>query len=160
VPASTPDILVKLSGDSLSEKQISEFTDFTIDNFYKNHAKYYNDASIEKFKSDRSIFFNLPYKYIYHMQDEKIIAYLAVCLIENHPYFKESVWHVGYWGISESLTYKSDRTAVKNSWAELLMQLNQSYKIAANIDYFNTSADKMAESFNFKTDVVRLDVRL
>lgn len=146
------------SGDKLSTEQIELFSEFTIDSFYKVHTKYYSSSDIFRFKKDQNIFFNLPYKYIYHTYNNKILAYFTACEIETHPVFKEKTWHIGYWGMSPILE-KNDRDLVKLSWATMLQELNTKAAIGANIDYFNTPAKAMSEKFNFKTLGLRLDPR-
>jgi len=146
------------SGDKLSTEQIELFSEFTIDSFYKVHTEYYSSSDILRFKKDQNIFFNLPYKYIYHTYNDKILAYFTACEIEAHPLFKEKTWHVGYWGMSPILE-KNDRDLVKLSWATMLQELNTKAAIGANIDYFNTPANVMSEKFNFKTIGLRLDPR-
>ena len=93
------------------------------------------------------------------MHQGKIVAYLAVCFIENHPFFNEGTWHIGYWGIAPGMHDKNLKASIKSDWATKLSALNGNFRIAANIDYFNTPAIVMAENFNFKTNALRLDPR-
>lgn len=150
--------IIKTEGDNLHQNEINEFSQFTIESFYDVHTAYYSVGDIVRFKNDQKIFFNLPNKYIHHKIDGKIVGYLAVCQLEQHPFFKVKAWHVGYWGINQDLK-KTERDLIKSDWANLLKALNADAIITANIDFFNTPADRLSEKFNLKPTCVRLDPR-
>lgn len=150
--------VLKTEGDNLPQSEIEAFSQFTIQSFYEVHTAFYGIGDIVRFKNDQKIFFNLPNKFIFHKIDEKIVGYLAVCKIEEHPFFKEKAWHIGYWGIRQGLE-KPERDLIKKDWATLLDTLNREAIVVANIDYFNTPADRLSEKLNFKPICVRLDPR-
>lgn len=151
-------LVSKEIGDGLMSLEIEEFSDFTIDTFYKVHTNFYSLSDIRRFKKDQAIFFNLPNKYIRHKIDGKVVAYLVVCFIDNHPFFKRPAWHIGYWGILSG-TDRDLREKIKQEWGDFLSVLNSKVAIVANIDYFNKPADKMSSCFNFETVCVKFDPR-
>lgn len=151
-------LLSKETGDGLMPSEIGEFSDFTIDTFYKVHTNFYSLSDIQRFKKDQAIFFNLPNKYLRHRIDGKIVAYLVVCFIESHPFFKRKAWHIGYWGIADGVD-RDLREKIKQEWGDFLTILNSDVSIVANIDYFNKPADKMSSNYNFETVCVKFDPR-
>lgn len=152
--------LTSISGDFLTEEEILEFSDFTIESFYKVHTSYYGLTDISRFKKEQGVFFKLPFKFINHKINGKLVATLVVCLIEEHGYFNEAVWHIGYWGISASITDRNLRNFIKNQWATKLSELNSQFPIVANVDYFNKSAINLAEKYNFLKCCLRLDPKV
>lgn len=149
----------KISGDQITPNDINNFTEFTINTFYKPHQNYYSPKDINRFKEEQSVFFNLPHKYLFHFSDDILVGALVLCELKNHPFFKKPAWHIGYWGIDKNKTSSEARKSIKADWGKLLLELNKRSMIVANIDYFNKPADKMSKEFNFNTNFIRLDAR-
>jgi len=146
-------------GQTLTAKEIEDFSEFTIETFYKLHSSHYPISEVSVFKSHQALFFSRPYHYVRHEIDSKIVGYLVVGMLEEHPFFQEPTWHIGYWGISRSIRDKSVRDAIKYDWGTTLQNLNQDTRVAGNIDYFNKPAFQMASNFGMKTHGYRLDPR-
>lgn len=153
------DRLTVISGDHLSESLTNQFTNFIYESFYKVHAAYYTENDFKKFKKELGTFLQMPHKFIFHYLDDTLIATIAVCFLEKHPFFNQKACHIGYWGISQQLTSKVDRDTIKNSWGEFLKNLNADYIITANIDYFNKAALHLVDNFHFEGEFLRLDPR-
>ncbi len=153
------ELIKSFKGDILSLVDIEKFTEFTLDSFYKVHTKFYSSSDIIRFKNEQSIFFNMPYRYIYHTKNDEIVAYLVLCNWEKHPFFKKDVWHIGYWGIGNQIALRTERDYIKKEWATLLSELNSNSSITANIDFFNYPADSISAKLNFKSIGLRLDPR-
>lgn len=151
--------LVTATGTSLSKEEISNFSEFTIDTFYKVHTRYYPSTEIDIFKEHQNIFFSLQYRYIRHELNDQIVGYLTAALLEEHPFFKEPSWHIGYWGMTSTIKDKELRSAIKNDWGNLLTQLNKTARISGNIDYFNKPAISMASGYGMQLDGFRMDPR-
>jgi len=148
-----------VSGSALTADDIENYSSFIIKTFYNVHMGHYPPSEIDVFKSQLPLFFSLPFHFIRHELDGNIVAYLAVCMLENHPFYKENTWHIGYWGISSNLTDRALRESIKNGWGTLLKNLNSQHRIAGNIDYFNKPAFKMASGFGMKVHGYRFDPR-
>src|SRR3989338_1446373 len=152
-------ILQSYSGNFLDSNKIKDFTEFTVSSFYEVHQNYYSNSDIKRFMDDQSVFFSLPYKFLYHTVDNKIVSYLILCMWEQHPYFNKNVWHIGYWGIANEVLDKKIRKKIKSDWANLLYELNSAHEITANIDFFNHPADSISKQLNFDNIGLRLDPR-
>lgn len=155
---SNPHFVSKI-GSSLTSNEINNFSDFTIETFYKVHANHYPISEIEVFKAHQAVFFTRPFHYMRHELSGDIAAYLVVGMLENHPFFKDDTWHIGYWGMASTITDKNLRAGIKHDWGTLLKDLNSSHRIAGNIDYFNKPAFKMASEFGMKIHGYRFDPR-
>jgi hypothetical protein len=151
--------LTTVEGTSLSSLEISKFSDFTIETFYKVHTNYYPSSEIDVFKEHQGVFFALPYHFVRHEVDNQIVAYMTAALLEQHPFFKEPSWHIGYWGIAPTIRDRQLRTAIKHDWGKRLTLLNQTTRVGGNIDYFNKSAISMATNFGMKVSGYRMDPR-
>ncbi len=146
--------------NSPNEKEVNSISDFIKLNFYRDNLEYYDDISdMEKFYAQQKIYFGSETKNIVHISDGKIIAVMTVCKIMNHKYLNESVWHVGYWGILKDVTDKKIRLSIKNSWSDLLIELNLENKLVVGIDYFNQPSSSLAEKLGYKKLGIRLDPR-
>lgn len=144
-----------LFGENL--KKIDEFSNFTIDTFYKKFSQFNSKEYLNLFEVEQKAFFNLKNKYVFNYLNETLVGCLVVGLIEDHPYFKESVWHVGYWGIDKSKVDKTISEKIKFDWCQLLGNLNSESPIVAVIDFTNLSSDNLSKKMNFKIVGVRLD---
>ncbi len=143
-----------------NEKEVNSISDFIKLNFYKDNLEHYDDISdMEKFYEQQKIYFGGETKNIVHIIDGKIIAVMTVCKIMNHKYLNESVWHVGYWGILKEVTDKKIRSNIKNSWSDLLIELNLENKLIVGIDYFNQPSSSLAEKLGYKKLGIRFDPR-
>ena len=143
-----------------NEEKIKQISDFIKHNFYQANKDNYDKMSdLNKFYDQQKIYFSDETRTVLHTVDEKIIALITLCKITSHPYLNESVWHVGYWGMSKEITDISLRSVIKTSWNDLLIELNLKYKLVVGVDYFNRSSYELAEKFGYKKFGIRLDPR-
>jgi hypothetical protein len=146
-------------GNKLTPHEHNEISSFIIDSFYRVHSSFFTEKDVETFLQQLPVFFSLPFHFIRHKLDGKIVGILLVAVIDNHPYYKKSVWHIGYWGIDSCVKDRATRECIKNEWQKLLKTLSSQHQISVIIEDFNTPAWKMAESFGMDLSTLRLDPR-
>ena len=147
------------SGSQLSQAEISNFSDFTIETFYKIYTDSYSEKDIEVFRSQQEVFFRLPYQYIRHSQNGKIVGFLVVAKLPEHPYNGEPAWHIGYWGISQALKDRNSRNLIKNDWQTHLRELSSTAPVIVVVDESSPAAVKMTRSFGMDVSTLRFDTR-
>ena len=76
----------------------------------------------------------------------------------THPYFKSTVWHIGYCGIAESVTDINQRRQIKEDWRQILEAYNLEYPIVCLVDSFNKPSQSILNNFNVKCLGMRLNL--
>jgi hypothetical protein len=160
VAVSSSQIVASDSGSKLTIGEIKEISDFIVDSFYRVHVNLFTEKDIEIFQSQLPTFFSLPFHFVRHRLKGKIVGVLLVALLDNHPFYKKSVWHIGYWGIDKCVEDRMVRQSIKNEWQKLLKELSSLNQVSVIIDQFNTPALKMTESFGMDITTLRLDPRI
>ena len=143
-----------------SDIDIKLISDFMRHNFFEDNLDNYDQITdINKFYEQQKFYFTNETKNILHLKNEKVVAVITLCRFENHPYLKEAVWHVGYWGISKGTADRNVRTMIKSSWNTLQLELNAHSKLVVCTDYFNKPSYELAEKLGYKRFGIRLDSR-
>lgn len=144
----------------LSKDEIRQASDFTKHSFYNTHDNHYFESDLKRFHNQQEYFFSLPLQSVRHFDRHgQLMGFLVLGRIDDHPHFNESVWHVGYWGMSADLIDRKERRAIKKSWHDTLVKLNQANRIVSLVDYFNYPAIEMAKRFDLESIGYRLDPR-
>ncbi|MGZ3768633.1 MAG: hypothetical protein ACXVCR_01300 [Bdellovibrio sp.] len=148
------------SGISLSIDEINQFSDFTIETFYKKFPEHHTQGDIELFKKEQPVAFGLPFHFQRHFINHELVAYLVLVYLEKHPYFQKPIWHIGYCGMSENVKDRNQRNQIKDEWRNFLHELNLVTNISGVVDYYNSPSQKMFADFNVEIDAVRLNPKM
>lgn len=144
----------------LTPEEVQTAAEFTRRSFYNHHSEHISPSDLERFDAQRDDFFALPLQSIRHFDSNgKLVAFLVMGKIEDYPHFKETVWHVGYGGMSSEVQNRGARESIKLDWLALLAKSNKDHRIACAVDYFNNSALRMASKFGGPPIACRLDPR-
>ena len=147
------------STDHAGESGRLDFLNFCKSTFYDQYRQWYHPSDFERLREQSVLFFQLPHVYYRIMYEDRTVAMLAVCELPNHSLFNETVWHIGYWGIDQSILDPGERKSFRDSWRAVLADLNLKHRVVSNVDFFNEPAQRMAASIGFNKFGYRLDPR-
>ncbi|MGZ3771083.1 MAG: hypothetical protein ACXWRG_15650 [Bdellovibrio sp.] len=137
--------------------EINEFSDFTIETFYKKFPEHHTQGDIDLFKKEQPVAFGLPFQFLRHFINGSLVGYLVLIYLEKHPYFQRPIWHIGYCGMSQKVKDKNQRNQIKDEWRKFLHKLNLANNVSGVVDQFNLPSQNMFAEFNTKISAVRLN---
>ena len=146
---------------NLSELQINEFRDFTIDSFYDAYPSEYDKSDKVEFVNGMKVYFEGETETVFFRKGDSLAAVLTLYFYEKHPLTDSQAYHIGYWGYDRNLVTIEEARYIKKEWLNSLTEvaLKNKIPVVGLIDYFNHGVRKMITRFGFELEAVRLDKR-